>query len=894
MTDGDGGANGHYDNDNGEGRNGHEKLLDEEEQQPQLVFASQRTPSNSTRVASNSSRRVPLPNPPQSAYVGPSQSPFNMGPRTETADIVRSVGGESYELQPHRSVRSFFSRDSHEKERVDDVNSPIEFIAPQVGARANNNDTEKLLPIVREETEDSDDELPDIKEAVEDLDNDDESSTSEKRRGYKHMKGRNRKVKHKKPQSNFVRKMRNFYITIISKTLITRAFIYWLPLAIILFIPLAVGAWANPNAALGHIRLMWIFIWLEVVWGSLWISRIVAHFLPSIAEVLLGIINPSWRKYATVMAAMEMAITYVFWAFISFITFTPLLSLNHQALKDANLTQPWQKVVNNILVALLISSLIYFAERMFIHMLSVSFHKTRFSARIKTNKQAIHTLALLLQSAYQVFAPFCEEFEEEDQHMENGALLEKSKKLGGIARSVATNQKMQKVVGGFNRVVGTAATAIGSVARDIRGATGHNHVSTYKIVMDCLANKRLSETLANRIWKSLVLEDAEALTIDDLVDVMGVEYEEDAQALFDIVDKDGNGDLSLTEMVVAVQEIGHERKTIYRSLRDMDFAIGKLHSVLMFIVLIIVIIVFIGMLAPSVSAVLATLGSSLLALSFVFSVTAQEILASCVFLFVKHPIDIGDVVTINLPQGVTTMATVEMSLLYSVFRDVSSGALRQAPNAILNTLWIDNISRSGPMSAGFTLHLGLPETTMDDIEKLRSRVDEFLEDNIRDYYPSPYIQITDYPDLDRVSLTISIKYRNNFADGTLFGVRRTKFLQFLGECVNTIPLHIPRRTDTFSNPELPMFSVNASPEGASSKKNGLRQRKPFGFAPVSELVSDENTDDVFSEGPLSPSDQRMQEVAMAAGFRRGESTVSRATGVSGVGRSVSRGMRKRV
>ncbi|ANB14777.1 hypothetical protein AWJ20_2384 [Sugiyamaella lignohabitans] len=866
----------------------------------------------------------------------PPSSPFTSGPTAEAAGLLPGSGANGgADLRPHRSMRSMFSR------RGRDDNSSLHVTSPQIQVQPAHEDSqlhdqekqpssaslhpttsifsrkeiERHLPILMEES-DSDEEMPDIKQVVSQMehgeDRSDESGDTSrastpdgdgdgdhrKRRGHRSKRSKRSQKKRSQTPSKFVTSMRKFYVSIISKTLITRAFIYWLPLGLILFVPLAVGAWGNPDASVGHSSLMWLFIWLEVVWGSLWISRIVAHYLPSIMGVFLGIVSPSMRKYTAILAALELPVTLVFWAFVSFITFIPLLSLNHKALKDATLTQPWQRTVNNIMVALLISSLIFLAERLFIHLLSVSFHKTRFASRIKNNKQAVSTLSLLLQAAYQVFPQFCEEFEDEDMALEGGALLEKGKKMKAF-QAIAGNENMQKVVGTVHRVVGSAANVIGNVARDFRGSRSRQS-SAYKVVSDALESRVMSEILASRIWKSLVLEDSESLTIEDLLEVIGTEYEDEARTLFDSLDKDSNGDLTLAEIIASVKDISRERKTIYRSLRDMDSAIGKLHSVLLFVVFIIIIIVFIGMLAPSVGTVLATLGSTLLALSFVFSVTAQEILASCVFLFVKHPLDVGDIVTIALNGVNSTMSVSEISLLYTVLKDTSTGVVRQAPNAVLNTLWIDNTTRSGPMSTPFTFTLGLPETSAEDIEVFKDRLNQFLAENHRDYMPNPYVQITNYEDLDRIALTVSVTYRNNFADGTLLGNRRTKLLKFFAECVNSIPLHIPRRADTFSNPDLPMFSNGSPPNENTKFTGGLRTRQAFGIRPVDPPTEsdngntlDEKNDNVFTDGPLSARDQAMQDVAMAHNADRTASTTSRAT-TTGINRSTSRGLRRRI
>lgn len=69
----------------------------------------------------------------------------------------------------------------------------------------------------------------------------------------------------------------------------------------------------------------------------------------------------------------------------------------------------------------------------------------------------------------------------------------------------------------------------------------------------------------------------------------------------------------------------------------------------------------------------ATAGTALLSLSFVFAVTTQEFLGSCIFLFVKHPYDVGDRCEIS---G-TEMLVEKISLLYTVFTKTSANQITQ-------------------------------------------------------------------------------------------------------------------------------------------------------------------------------------------------------------------------
>src|SRR5712672_826695 len=63
---------------------------------------------------------------------------------------------------------------------------------------------------------------------------------------------------------------------------------------------------------------------MHVVWLGLWVSKIVAHFLPAIFEFLMGVVSAGVRKYALVLKALEIPLSLVGWAIVSLATFIPV------------------------------------------------------------------------------------------------------------------------------------------------------------------------------------------------------------------------------------------------------------------------------------------------------------------------------------------------------------------------------------------------------------------------------------------------------------------------------------------------------------------------------------------------------------------------------------------
>jgi hypothetical protein len=118
--------------------------------------------------------------------------------------------------------------------------------------------------------------------------------------------------------------MGEIYTAILNFSVVTRYFLYVLPLAAIIAVPIVVGATAAKGAKIGGVRIVWFFTWLEVVWLSLWVSKTVAHFLPIIFQFLCGIVSSGTRKYALILKALEIPISLVGWSVASLATFIPV------------------------------------------------------------------------------------------------------------------------------------------------------------------------------------------------------------------------------------------------------------------------------------------------------------------------------------------------------------------------------------------------------------------------------------------------------------------------------------------------------------------------------------------------------------------------------------------
>jgi hypothetical protein len=166
-------------------------------------------------------------------------------------------------------------------------------------------------------------------------------------------------------------------------------------------------------------------------------------------------------------------------------------------------------------------------------------------------------------------------------------------------------------------------------------------------------------------------------------------------------------------------------------------------------------------------------------------------LGSCIFLFVKHPYDNGDRVDIGVDQF-----TVEhISLLFTVFRRANGhkvGGLVQIPNISLNTLFIENLSRSGAMMEEYSVFVSF-DTTFEDIQILRDELNKFVmdKDNSRDFQADMNIEILGTTDMGKLEIQVQIKHKGNWSNEVLRASRRSKFMCALVAALKAVPIYGP-------------------------------------------------------------------------------------------------------
>lgn len=505
--------------------------------------------------------------------------------------------------------------------------------------------------------------------------------------------------------------------------------------------------------------------------------------------ILASIFTNNGKKWRDLAKQLELHATLFFWGLAVEISFLPTMKNHHV---DGNSrTRSWENTLNKIIISLFVWAIINLIEKFIIQLIAISFHLRTYADRIEINKFQIGSLTKLYEFSTSKIGEKDEDFEEKDQSGGNS----------GSRTPFQYAKQAQKTAKGALNKVGDVA---GAVAADFTGRKASKSTSPYQVVLTLLRTTQGSQALARRLYRTFVRDGFETVFAGDLK--AAFEDGEEAEAAFAMFDKDLNGDISMEELESVCVEIGRDRKSITASLKDLDSVVSRLDNVFSFLVFIIVLLVFLSLISTSAAGVLTSAGSTILAMSWLFSATAQEFLQSVIFVFIKHPFDVGDRVTIYGNSGDNGLGddyfVKQISLLYTEFKKMQ-GQIVQAPNSVLNNLFVLNQRRSGGLAEPVTIVIKFG-TTLEQIESLRLRLLEFVRSENRDYQPNILTEMREVTENFSISLNVVFFFKSNWQNELLRLQRRNKFICMLMMTLQEVGIEGPRMNLSGYTPGLPV------------------------------------------------------------------------------------------
>ncbi|KAL9032355.1 MAG: hypothetical protein Q9214_008003, partial [Letrouitia sp. 1 TL-2023] len=159
----------------------------------------------------------------------------------------------------------------------------------------------------------------------------------------------------------------------------------------------------------------------------------------------------------------------------------------------------------------------------------------------------------------------------------------------------------------------------------------------------------------------------------------------------------------------------------------------------------------------------------------------------------------------------------EISLLYTEFKKME-GHIVQAPNSYLNTLFIQNMRRSGGLAEAVPLTVKFG-TTLDQIDDLRQRLLEFVKSEKREYQPNILTEIRDVVEAHSVNLNVVFFYKSNWQNELLRLQRRNKFICAMMLSMQAIGIEGPLKRLPGQKAEAPYYVHYSNPPDLQQQKD---------------------------------------------------------------------------
>lgn len=329
-----------------------------------------------------------------------------------------------------------------------------------------------------------------------------------------------------------------------------------------------------------------------------------------------------------------------------------------------------------------------------------------------------------------------------------------------------------------------------------------NEIASEHVVETILESTEGTEILAQQIFSSYAIQINEsngaiglAITSESIAHLFTDAQE--AEDAFAVLDQNKDGVCTYDEIRAVCQEFHQERMCLLASMHDVDSAVAKLDHILVTIWFTASCVIIVALLSTKFSTLIASLGAILLGLSWLVSSTAQESLSSVLWVFCKHPIDVGDVILVpgllSMQSASTTHDQIaslqgyndgdtfvveEIELLSTKLRTIFTGKHVSVSNYILSQKVVVNYRRSGPLVEVTHLKVSY-ETPMDSIESLRQSMRNWLVTQNCDFDPDIHVTVDELDDQSHLGLTLGIRYKSNWQDPELRLKRRNRWMTAL-------------------------------------------------------------------------------------------------------------------
>lgn len=151
-----------------------------------------------------------------------------------------------------------------------------------------------------------------------------------------------------------------------------RLVIYFLPLAVAFAVASALSKTAFPATHIGQARLSGLFLWLEIVWCSLWVLDLCVSVAAVVFHALCQPHAFDTPDYDDLVHDLKVPITIFIWAVVSFVTRSAIYCFD-----DIQHEDNWYGILSKVLVATIAVSAIFLVKQTLVELIWIDY-KSRF------------------------------------------------------------------------------------------------------------------------------------------------------------------------------------------------------------------------------------------------------------------------------------------------------------------------------------------------------------------------------------------------------------------------------------------------------------------------------------------------------------------------------------
>ncbi|KAM0680993.1 hypothetical protein GINT2_000776 [Glugoides intestinalis] len=174
------------------------------------------------------------------------------------------------------------------------------------------------------------------------------------------------------------------------------------------------------------------------------------------------------------------------------------------------------------------------------------------------------------------------------------------------------------------------------------------------------------------------------------------------------------------------------------------------------------------------SSILSGILSTIFGTQFISKILSDNVIQSVIFLFVIHPFDIGDRITVRLNGTVENLVVAELNIFSTTFYKFDGTSLF-VPNSVLTNTPISNIRRSGNIMETHQIQVS-NTTKTEKLSKLREMLIYFCKQHPEAYTDYVLVNYDAIENSNKLCIKVLMQYNGNYQQYERYLQRRSDFI----------------------------------------------------------------------------------------------------------------------